>query len=354
MTILIFIAVLVVLIVVHELGHFAAAKWLGIKVDEFGVGFPPRLWSRRWRGTEYSVNALPFGGFVKLAGEYGEEAGPGTFAAAPVWKRVIVVVAGVVMNALLAILLLFGGYLRGFTPLTQDVTSYPGAQVIRAEVIIARVLAGSVADQSGIKPGDIILTAKDTTPFSSLQSFQDYTRSRGGQAVEFSVKRDGQTLTVPATLGTDARAPFGVEIVSNSLVKLPVAGAARAAVTEFWGVTKSVGSALGSFLKGIVTTGKVAEDVAGPVGIYQATAAATRAGTEVLLALVVLLSVNLAVLNILPIPALDGGRLVFLILEGTVRRKVVREEIEGFITTAGFVALIGLIIVLTVRDLIRL
>lgn len=350
---LIFVVVLVILIFIHELGHFLAARMVGISVDEFGLGFPPRIWSKKKGDTLYSLNALPLGGFVKLAGEYGtSDTSPGTFAGATVWRRILVVIAGVIMNFALAWFIFAVGYQFGLPPVTQDLTQYRGAQVTESNIQVGRVIAGTPAEQAKLQTGDVLRSATDQASFTSTVDFQNYTRSHAGQMIELTVERAGAPVKVTVALG-QSTAPLGVEIASDMRVKLPFGSALRAATMEVWGITKGIGQTLWRLISSPLKSHATA-DLSGPIGIYQATSAAAQAGGDILILLVALLSVNLAVLNILPIPALDGGRLVFLIVEAVARRRVVREEIEGFVTTLGFILMIGLLILLTVRDIIRL
>lgn len=331
-----------------------AARLVGIKVDEFGLGFPPRIWAKKRGDTIYSINALPLGGFVKLAGEFGdaESAEPGSFMAATVWRRIVVTIAGVIMNFFLAWVIFGVGYQFGLPSVTQDLSTYQGAVVNESDIQVGRVLDNSAAAQAGLQSGDRLLAASGQDGFTTAANFQAYTKGHAGQAVDLTIERDGQSRTVSLVLG-NSDAPLGIEVVANSVVKLPFWSAWRAATAEVGGITASMGQTLWRLVSAPRNSG-VADDLSGPVGIYQATKSATQAGGGILVVLIALLSVNLAVINILPIPALDGGRLVFLLIEAVARRRVVREEIEGWVNTIGFVLLIGLIILLTARDIIRL
>lgn len=353
MNTLLFLAVLVVLILVHELGHFLAARVVGIRVDEFGLGFPPRLWSKKRGDTIYSLNALPLGGFVRLAGEFGtgQKPEPGSFMAASVWRRIFVVCAGVLMNLALAVVLLWGGLMKGLPPITQDLSTYPGAVVNEKAVEVRGVVDNSAAAKAGLQAGDILLSATDQATFSDLADFQSYTKNKAGQTVEIQLDRQGSQITLPVTLGS-GDAPLGVEITSDWQVRLPFWSAGRGAFVEVWGMISGIGRTLWSLVSA-PRNNPIVDDLSGPIGIYQATTAAAQMGFEAVLVIVVLLSVNLAVINILPIPALDGGRLLFLLIEAVARRRVVREEFEAAASSIGFVLLIGLLVLLTARDILR-
>lgn len=352
LNIIVFLLVLGVLVFVHELGHFAAAKLLGIGVEEFGIGFPPRLIKRTKKGTIYSINWLPFGGFVKLKGMDTNEDGPDSYRQAAVWKRIIVVSAGVVMNIVLAAFILFGAYLVGFSPVTQPLEQYPGAQVVKQEVIVAEVQPGSVAATAGLQTGDQIILANNQ-PVRTAEDFGQFTRAQTGKPVKLVIKRNSVEESFNITLGNNEAAPLGVALISGSEVRLPFLGAAKAAVLETGGILKVIALLFIDLIKQIFSAGEVPTDVVGPVGIYQATSSALAVGWQALVSLVVLLSLNLAIINILPIPALDGGYVLFLLTELIFKRKIIKDSVESFLVTMGFVLMIILLIFMTWRDLIR-
>ena len=181
LSILIFIIVLSILVFVHELGHFAVAKWTGMKVDEFALGFPPRIWAKKKGETTYALNAIPFGGYVKIHGENPDQQDdddPRSFDQKPVWARIAVVIAGVTMNMLFALVVLTVAYSVGFVSLPQDLEKVPGAQVTKGQVIISAIEKDSPADRAGLQPGDILLSLKDPSgqeiAISSIQQLVHY------------------------------------------------------------------------------------------------------------------------------------------------------------------------------------
>lgn len=345
-SIIVFIIVLGLLIFVHEWGHFIVARLSGIKVEEFAFGFPPRLFSWKRGETRYAINLFPIGGYVKLLGEDGGSQDPRSFGQQKVRTRLGVIVAGVVMNLVLAVVALWLGFIIGMVPVVSSPEDLGGTQ--SAQVLINYVADGSAASAAEFKSGDIL------TGFSTPESVREFTTSRGGETVQFSVLRNGETLEKNVQLSADTETPLGVGLVQLTKVKLPVIPAFGAAVTETGKTIAATVDFLGSFFKRLFTTGEVAEGVSGPVGIFSATAQATALGFTYILQIIAILSINLALLNILPFPALDGGRGLFVVLEGIVRRKVVREEIEGVIHAVGFLLLLLLVAVITYRDILNL
>lgn len=342
--ILIFFITLGILIFVHEYGHFWVAKKAGVKVLEFGFGFPPKLFSWKRGETKYSVNALPFGGFVKLFGEDHEGTGPGSFKSASVPKRLSIVLAGVCMNILLAILILAIGFSVGMTPIATDPASLGGEA--KEQVVILSVLPGSVADRAGLRSGDVL------QGFDSAAAIQEFTRSHRGQTVQLTVG-DKNARTIEVTLGDAEDAPLGVHVSSVSIVKLPPHKALVAAVKETGSIVQSLARFVVGFFSNITVRQELSEQAVGPVGIYVITEKAVDFGASYVLQLLAVLSINLAVINILPFPALDGGRAVLLAAEGIFGRAVLKPKYEGLVHTIGFALLVSLLLVLTYRDIIR-
>lgn len=382
LTIIIFVLVLSALVFAHELGHFYTARRFGVKAEEFGFGFPPRAvgWyknqSGRWRqvlgnesaeslenspeearrpaprATIYSLNWLPIGGFVKIKGENGDGVqDKDSFAAQPIWQRVIILSAGVIMNIVLAWFLLSVGYIFGM-PQSTD-TLGPRAVISGQEVTVIQVMPGSPAAQAGLKEGDAILRINDTA-IGTEKSLQDAVASQAGQEIKISLKRGGQEQTVSAVpaVKDGGRATIGVAIVSSGSVSYPFFTAFwEGAKTTTW-ILKEIFIAFFELFRSIFQGNNVSDQFAGPVGIADITGQAARLGFTHLLQFMALLSLNLAVLNILPFPALDGGRIVFLLIE-KIKGRPVRKEIEGLIHNIGFLLLIALVIFITYKDIIK-
>lgn len=342
--ILIFFVTLGVLIFVHEYGHFWAAKRAGVRVLEFGFGFPPKILSWKRGETKYSLNALPFGGFVKLFGEDRDEKGPGSFHAASVGKRLAIVLAGVFMNLLLSILILTIGFSIGMTPIATDPAELGGTS--KEQVVILSVLPGSPADRAGLQSGDVL------QGFESAEAIQKFTRSHQGETVTLTVG-ENNPREVEVVLGGGADAPLGVHVTSVSIVKLPPHKALVAAFRETGNIIQSLVHFVVGFFTNLAVRQELSEQAVGPVGIYVITEKAVDFGTSYVLQLLALLSVNLAVINVLPFPALDGGRAIFLAAEGIFGRQVFKPKFEGLVHTIGFAILVILLLVLTYRDIVR-
>lgn len=377
LSIVVFLAILGLLIFVHELGHFVVAKLIGVKVEEFGFGFPPRLLKWRRGETVYSVNLVPLGGFVRLAGEFGEEMmgwrqnlklktknekldkeDYRTFFSKSVPARLAVIVAGVVMNWLTAVALLAVGFIIGMAPVTLDPAMLGGSQ--QPLIIAAQIQPGSAAQRAGLEVGDQLIGGRATESaaapkFQSISDLQAFSRSSRGQEVILTIKssRTGQIESKTVRLADQQEAPLGVALFETAIIKLPVTQAVGVSLRETWSVTRETvrvfGRAIGQLLEG-----QVAEEVGGPVLIYSATAQAVKYGIGAVIALASVLSINLALINIVPFPALDGGRALFILLEGIFRKPVIRQRWEQIIHAIGFAMLILLILAITYRDIIRI
>ncbi len=361
LTIVVFLLILSVLVLVHELGHFLVAKKLGIKVEEFGFGFPPRVWGKQVGETLYSINALPIGGFVKL---YGEDAAGGgslslkdqgskrndkdqdrAFFSRPVWQRISVVIAGVLMNFLLAVVII--SYLF----------SVAGVSLPGKEVQIVAIAQHSPAQVAGLKKGDIVLSV-DMNTLTSPDQLIAYTKKHLGNEIHLVIRTtSGKTQTViltPRVHYPSNEGAMGVAISNTFLIKhYPWYQAPFVGLKESFKETWLILQGLWATVQTAAVQHQVPQGLAGPVGIAQLTGQFIKIGPDAVLSLVSLLSLNLAVLNILPIPALDGGRLFFILIEAVTGRKV-NATFEGYAHTVGMVVLLMLIFFITFHDLFRL
>lgn len=366
-TVAAFIGILVVLVLVHELGHFLVAKRAGITVEEFGIGFPPRISSVMYRGTRYSLNWIPLGGFVKMLGEDGdieirrlresglsddevEAAMAGAFNRRPVWVRVGVLLAGVVMNFVLAAALFAVAFsmptLVGEGPLT-----------------VTEIQAGSPAEGT-LEVGDVIVGVDGRT-FDRSADLTDFVAERGGTSVTLDVERDGKSIeveVVPRVVTDEDRAagtgPIGFAydpervVEQPSLVEGPIDAVARGTSTA-WTIAIQIPGGLADAVGGLIGLNPDAPDARGPIGIAQETGRILEAPLVSQLLFIGLLSVNLAVLNVLPFPPLDGGRIAVVLLEAVRRRRIPAER-EALIYLAGFAVLIALVILISINDIQRL
>ncbi|MBI4599240.1 RIP metalloprotease RseP [Candidatus Uhrbacteria bacterium] len=354
-TILLFLLVLSILVFVHEFGHFVTAKKAGMKVEEFGFGFPPRLWGVKRGDTVYSINWIPLGGFVKIKGESGDQAhDPDSFASKPAWKRFIVLIAGVAMNFLLAGVLLSIGLMVGLPTVVGDDVS-PRARVSEEVVHVASVLSESPAARAGVQGGDTLVSI-DGTVFTSSDEARAYIRSHSESDVSLSLKRgEGEYVTAimrAEPLSEAGTVGVGVGLVTTALISYPWYEALVQGFVLAGLLTWEVLRAFGQLLSNLVVHQTIAVDLAGPVGIAVMTGEAAKLGFTYLLQFAAVLSINLAIVNVLPFPALDGGRILFLLIE-KIRRRPVNERIEAVVHNLGFGLLMALVLLVTYRDIVR-
>jgi len=346
LTLLAFLVILGLLVFVHEAGHFLAAKLSGVKVEEFAFGFPPKIFCVKHGETKYCINAIPFGGYVKMLGEEKQSDSPRAFNKKKPSIRLIILVAGVVMNFLLAGVVFSVGYMVGMSPIRVNPEEMGGRQ--SHQVIIAQIEEGSAAAKSNLKVGDVVLG------YDNIDAFGNFTRSNAGKNVDLSVLREGQITDLTIQLSENQSAPLGVGIVDVPFVKLTFFKAIYFGFKEMFLTTGYIFILLYGFFVRLFSSGNVAGEVSGPVGIFNITGQAVRMGLSYLMQLTAILSINLGLINILPFPALDGGRAILVVLEGVVRRKIIRAEVENMLHFIGFIILILLVAAVTIREVIAL
>lgn len=376
MTVIIFILLLSVLVLVHEIGHFVAAKRLGVVAEEFGLGLPPRI--RKlfvWRGTEFTLNWLPLGGFVRLRGE--DPTSPrcssgfrgarktGYFYAQKAWKRTVILLAGVMMNIVL-----------GVAAFTFVYTSL-GIPEVGDEVRIEAVAPGSPAAEAGLQAGDVLLELRvvpiglriplggknGKLKITDTEGFVEMVNENRGQEVTLVVKsQDRQIRDITIVPRTEEKTPegegaLGIAISNLEMVHYPawqmpfrasVVGLEEAVA---WGANIVAG--LVDMIVRWIIQGQVPTDIAGPVGIAQLTGQIASQGWIPLFQFTGVLSINLAIINFLPIPALDGGRLLFIAIE-KIRGRPVNPKKERWAHLVSYLILIGLILLVTIQDIFRL
>lgn len=359
MSVLIFILVIVALIVVHEFGHFVAAKLSGMRVDEFGLGYPPRaLLLGKIGETEYTLNWIPFGGFVKI---FGEDGGIGSraFTTRPRILQAIVLVAGITMNLVFAYVLITGALISG-TPRALSPEELPIAE--KVQLAVANVLPGSPAALAGILPGDSLVSAKDSFgEWSSYdpKSFSTFISGSKGETVTLLVKRNGKEQTMIAKPVTGiatsdlTRYALGVEVATIGVVPLSFLAAVTEGASLTWEATKLTAIGLGHFFYGVFTLSADLSQVAGPIGIAGVVGDASSQGMGDLFSIMAIISINLALINLIPVPALDGGRLLFVAIESVIRRPI-KPSIAQTINAIGFAFLILLMVVVTAHDIFKI
>lgn len=352
------------LILIHELGHFFAARWAGVEVEEFGFGLPPRLKTLfSWKGTMFTVNWIPFGGFVRLKGEGAideqERTAEGSFAQAGIFKRSVVLVAGVAMNFLLAMLIFLYGFSAGrwiptYLSLEEMENAAASGEInMRLGVVIDDVLVSGTAQEAGIPAGSVLVRVGDTpvTHPADVVELQ-----QGKSEVTYTYLTD-RTDTEPKTARVKVEeGKTGVYLRAVPLdVSAPVRGVTDAlvlAARETKVVTEQTVIGIFKLFSSLAQRGEVPEGVTGIVGIAQLTYTSVQEGFAVYFRLVALLSLSLAVLNILPFPALDGGRLIFALSELFIRPG--SRRIEVITNTVGFAVLLFVILLVTLYDVFRL
>ncbi len=336
------IGILAGLILAHEFGHFITAKASKVRVHEFGVGFPPRLFSVRRGETVYSLNAVPLGGFTKMAGEEDPKA-PRSLAGKPIGIRLLVLSAGSLMNLILPLLLFSIAFM------------IPHNQVV-GQVLITEVAPNSPAVRAGIEPGDTLLSINEK-PVQNIGDLHRYIQLNLGKEATILIRHSDSTTenfqVVPRWQPPEGQGPIGIAvnmpnytIVRQSEPPWRAAPMAASACIETFVLFKN------GILSMIAGTAPVA--VTGPVGIVQITGEVAQAGISPLLKFAAFLSINLAIINIFPLPALDGGRIAFVLLEWIRRGKRISARTEGLVHFIGFAALIGVFMVITYHDITRI
>ena len=371
LTIIVFFAVLGLLVLVHELGHFVAARNAGVKVEEFGLGLPPRIFGfyknkeGKWKPvglkskeastTIWSLNWIPLGGFVKIKGENGEEAqDPDSFGHKSVGRRIWIISAGVLMNIVLAAVLLSIGLAIGSPQMIDLEELSPLARVKDVEVRIMEVLPDSPAERAGLAVADTIL-AVDGQSFTKIEQLQDYFDRKIGVMVSLAIEREKDVLTkevTPVVLEETQRGGMGVALVQTGFVSYPWYLSWWYGTVETFKMIWAVISGFYLIIKNLIINKQMIGEVYGPVGIATLVGDAARLGLLYLLQFTAVLSVIIAVINFLPFPALDGGRVLFLLIEG-MRGKPINQKFEALMHNLGFALLMILVLVVTFRDIAR-
>jgi len=381
-TVIVFILILGLLVFVHELGHFVVARRNGVAAEEFGFGFPPRIFGvykakngrrvfiwgnreierveeeRRAADTVFSLNWIPLGGFVKIRGEDGEDKNdPKSFASKPPLTRARILVAGVAMNVLLTMVLLSIGYAVGIPQAVEDAT---GGNFKNEKIQIIETIPGSPADRMGIKVGDQIVGTIGANgqieQFSTIEQVQGFIDGNKGNKIDLTIKRGNEALELsgtPRMVYPASEGALGVSLVKTAIVSYPWYEAAWRGVKATIDLAGMILAAFGNLLWKLVSGQSAGMDVSGPVGIAVLTGEVAKLGFIYILQFTALLSINLAIINILPIPALDGGRVLFILIE-KLKGSPVSQRFEQRAHNIGFALLITLMVVVTFRDVARL
>ncbi len=384
MTLIIFFLVLAVLVLAHELGHFVTAKRNGVGAEEFGFGFPPRLMGtykdkdgkRKWvfgnkeieeeikdrEETIYSINLLPFGGFVKITGEDGEQEDENgkknkkSFANQSVWVRFKILVAGVTMNIILAVVLFSLAFWMGLPEMLPDDNTSANIPIT-----ITMIGAKSPAEEAGLQMGDkifgLIMKNGQEIKLSSIKEFQELAKNNKGQKLTLLIQHPNDSENIKVSLTPRVNPPAGEGAIGIGLAKTKVVRhtflqSVKLGVITTWNMIRMIFDFLGKLIASPFTHQSVAGDVTGPIGIAKMSGQAAKLGLAFLLQFTAMLSVNLAVINILPFPGLDGGRIFFLLIE-KIKGSPLKQNLEQKINTIGFILLLALMVVVIVKDVFR-
>ena len=341
-TIVAFLAVIAVLIIAHELGHFFTAKAAGVRVEEFGLGYPPRLLGLKRGPTTYSLNAIPLGGFVKMAGEEDPKV-PDSLASKSIGTRLLVLSAGSIMNALLPLLLFSMAFM-----IPHD--------IVVGQVLVEEVAPGSPAEMAGIEAGDTIISINDKE-LNNTVDLSRYIQLNLGQEITILVEHSDlsqeEVTLIPRWQPPQDEGAIGVAVRTNEPTTISQS-------EPFWrAIPLGVNECIETFIlfKNAILSiflGTIDLEIGGPVAIAQITGEVAQAGISPLLEFAAFLSINLAIINILPLPALDGGRIVFVLLEWVRRGKRISPKKEGLVHLIGFAMLMGLILAITYQDIVRI
>ncbi|MFA5995446.1 MAG: M50 family metallopeptidase [Patescibacteria group bacterium] len=357
-SIIVFIVVLGGLVIIHELGHYGLARLFKVGVEEFGIGFPPRLYGIKRKQTIYSINWIPLGGFVKIKGIVGgdqmdtsgqtaESVTSDHFNSHAMWQRFLILFGGIFMNLLLAASIFSMGYYIGFP---SGLANLPNnANVTQRAVVIVN------SDKANLLVGDEIITINGQT-IQSVSDMQLLLNNSAAVDAVVLLKREAKDIqvTIPIiTLDAAGKHGFGVAVTDTGIVSMPFFTAIKYGVGQTLALTKQILQALSGMVASLFTRSPQIGEVAGPLGIAALTNQATQLGLVYVLQFAAMLSLNLAIFNLLPIPALDGGRIIFLLYE-LIARKPANQKIEAAVHNIGFLLLLILIILVTIKDIVKI
>ncbi len=371
--IIIGLIVLVAIVALHELGHALVARKHGVVVEEFGIGLPPRAWKKKLKnGVLFTLNWLPIGGFVKLQGEHDASKKKGDYGAATFWQKTQILLAGVVVNWLLAVVLLTVLAWIGLPKIIPNQFSIASdTSYLRSPLQITQLKADFPAAEAGLQAGDVI-TELNGAPVTTVEEFIEKTAALRGESVVVDYKRDGVSAEATVTLKDAESGVFGAGIGQSEKLRATWSAPIVGVVTTgqyTWATLQGLGNLVGNTVSGLAgqltTNPEVRKDaserlkeagdsVAGPVGILGVIfPAASQAGPTQVLFLAAIISLTLAVMNILPIPSLDGGRWFVTALFRVMKKPLTKEKEESIHGT-GFLILLLLIVVITVADILKL
>jgi regulator of sigma E protease len=370
-TIIAFIFVFGLLVFVHELGHFLAAKWMGVTVKAFAFGFPPTLFKRKVGDTEYKINAIPLGGYVSLLGEEDEGVetdgqtstvnDPKSLVSKEPWQIVLIMIAGVFMNIVLAIVLFFFCYLVGFQPIIEGSADFTGIKN-DMQVKISDVEKDSPAEKAGLQKSDIILSVDGKNVYSDNQVISIISSKTNPSTIETKlvVIRGNEKIEKPVTTyqskiklsngKEQSVSRVGIALENTGKVHGDIVASVGASLGMVWKVTTLTFDGIITLFRQLIFHFQISSEVSGPVGIVVMTNYFAQLGFVAILQFAAVLSISLAIFNVLPIPALDGGQIIVTTLEMILRKKF-STRAKNTVQLVGFAFIIGLFLIITVKDL---
>jgi len=347
--------VLVALMVIHEFGHFVLAKKFGVKVEEFGIGYPPRLWAKKISETVYSLNLIPFGAFVRLPDEDTVEVGQ-KYANQPIWKKMLIALGGVFSFWIIAALLLGMIFMNG----TQlSIADSESGNLQNVEVIITRVFLDSPAATAGLKAGDVIVKMEigdKQQEISQVKEVQDFVAGHAGEKIAMTIKRGNSSFRTDVVLRQSpptGEGLLGIGLDRTAFKRFPWPTALWQGIYTTGVYTRAILAGYSQALANIFSGKPSGIELTGIVGIGHMGIEALQLGLVNFILFVALISIYMAIFNALPIPVVDGGKVLFLIIEA-VRRRPLKPELEQKIDTVAFAILIGLMVLVTIKDVINL
>lgn len=349
------LAIFSLLVIAHEYGHYKTAKRNGVKVEEFGIGFPPKVWSITRGGTRYSINLFPIGGFVRLKGEDGIDKSKDSFASKSFWSKTKIVMAGVTVNFLIAYVIFTFLLWLGMPPVVQNLPSFGSVKPYTTEaakLMVFSVGQNTAAQRAGLKQGDELLGINNQT-FIDNEALKQFTKTNKGKEANISYVQNGKSKTAVVTMGNDEQnGILGVVVQPISYSRYSWWAAPIAALVLMVQLVWATIAAFGNLIVSLFTKAKVSDEVSGPIGVVSIFSQIVNFGWGFILLFVASISLSLAVINALPLPALDGGRELMLILR-RVGMKITPQR-ENLIHILGFVALIVLMVVVSISDVVRM
>ncbi|MFH1656325.1 MAG: site-2 protease family protein [Candidatus Nealsonbacteria bacterium] len=345
---------LIALVVLHELGHFLLAKKFGVKVEEFGIGYPPRIFGKKLGETIYSLNLLPFGAFVKIYGHEERIQDSRSFSTKPIWQRALVILGGVISFWIVAAILLTIVMALGVPTMISDDES---RDLVDPKVQIVAVVSDSPAGQAGLKIGDVVRKIQNQD-ISKVKELQEFIETNKGNEIIFGIQRGKEMIDisiVPREFYPEDQGATGIALVRTALESYPWYQAPIKGITATWNLTLMILDGWKMTFSSLFSGDGVPDgvEVRGIVGIFELFVQAGGLGISYFLQFIAIISVSLALINILPIPALDGGWFMLLMIE-KFRGKPINQKTEQIISSFFFILLIGLMLWVTVKDIIRI